>query len=170
MTKISSRLVLAALCVVAVPFSANAATQSVTANMAFDSPVSLTPVQDIDFGTVAAGTAETYVIDTAGTVTAGTASNILYGSTQAGEITVSGSTSQQVDISAGNYTANGGVTPSAATCKYGAGSEVACNTLTGATAPGASTTLLIGVSATSNTSPTAGGSAAPTFDITVAYQ
>ena len=50
--------------------SAYAATENVTANIAFDATLTIVKEADIDFGTVLASTADTYTIDTAGAVTA----------------------------------------------------------------------------------------------------
>ncbi len=61
---------IAALAVASAPLGVYAATQSVTANIAFDTPLTLTKVADVNFGTVSAGVADTYTITTAGVVTA----------------------------------------------------------------------------------------------------
>jgi len=57
--------------VAALMFTADAmaATQSVTSNIAFDTPLSITKNADINFGTVAAGIAGTYTISTAANIT-----------------------------------------------------------------------------------------------------
>ena len=150
--------------------NAMAATETVTANIEFAAPLILTKNSDIDFGTVSAGVADTYTINTSGTVTAAGSGQTLGGVPTAGDITVSGSSTQVVDISVGNYTANNGVTPQNATCSYNGGSEVSCNSLTGVAAPGSGTTLLLGVQAVVNGTQASGTTAAPTFDVTVVYQ
>lgn len=144
-----------------------AATQSVTANITFDTALTLTKEADIDFGTVAAGVATTYTISTAGAITAGNAT-WLYGTPAAGDITITGSATQGLTISTGTYTADANVTPSAATCAYDGGAASACDGGIAGAAPGAGgKTLLLGVSATTTAAVT--GSAAPTFIVTVVY-
>ncbi|TAL33473.1 MAG: DUF4402 domain-containing protein [Alphaproteobacteria bacterium] len=150
--------------------SAWAATQSVTANMRFDAPLTLTKTSDIDLGSVTAATASTYTISTAGSVTTTAGPGVpLAGPTAAGSITISGSSTQLVDISAGGYTASNGVTPSNATCAYDGGAEGSCG-ITGAAAPGAGKNLLVGVRVNANGTQASGTSAAPSFNITVVYQ
>jgi hypothetical protein len=162
------KLGLAAAAIVLVPVSAMAVTQTITANISFDTPLTITPGNNIRFGTVSAGVADVYTIDTAGNVTNPGSGQELYGTQGAGDVSIAGSTTQTINISVGTYTANGGVTPSAATCAYGAGPAGPCS-LTGQTAPGAGTTLLLGVTATVDGTQAAGSSAAPTFVLTVVY-
>lgn len=145
-----------------------AATQTVTANISFDTPLSITKKSDINFGFVKAAQAGIYVINTAGAVTASAGGTTLGGATQAGSLAIAGSPTQAIDISVTNYVANSGVTPSAATCAYNGGVAAACH-LTSQPAPGAGKTLLLGVTATVNGTQAAGTSAAPTFDVIVNY-
>jgi hypothetical protein len=149
---------------------AYAATQSVTANMSFDSVLSLTKNADINFGTVKALQAGTYAINTAGVVTPSGGGVVVGGTPAFGQITVTGSTTQTVAISTGSYTANNGVTPSAATCSYDGAAASACDTpLTGLAAPGAGKVLKLGVTAAVDGTEIAGSTAAPTFVVTVIY-
>jgi hypothetical protein len=145
-----------------------AVSQSVTANIAFDTALTLTKNADINFGKVKAGVADTYTIDTAGTVTAAGSGQYLSGTTAAGNISISGSTTQTINISVGNYAANGGVTPQSATCRYNGDTASACSR-TGAAAPAGGKTLLLGVQAVVDGTQVAGATAAPTFDVTVVY-
>lgn len=161
-------VLIASVATVLVPYAAMAVTQSVTANIAFDTPLSITKNADINFGTVKAGVNDTYTITTAGVVTAAGAGQTISGTPAAGNLTIAGSTTQVIDISTGSYTANNGVTPSNATCAYNGGSAGACS-LTSQAAPGAGKTLLLGVDATVAGSPAAGATAAPTFVVTVVY-
>jgi hypothetical protein len=133
-----------------------------------DSAITLTKNADIQFGTVKAGATGTYVINTAGSVTASGNGVWLYGTPAAGSITIAGSTTETVSISTGGYSANGGVTLSAATCAYNGGSAAACS-LSNQAAPGAGKTLLLGVTATVDGTQAAGATAAPTFVVTVTY-
>src|SRR5947209_4088357 len=80
-----------------------AATQSVTANIAFDTPLSITKNADIQFGTVKAGVTGTYVINTAASVSASGNGVWLYGTPAAANLTIAGSTTQTISISVGTY-------------------------------------------------------------------
>lgn len=153
----------------ALTHQAGAATQSVTANIAFDTPLALSKTADIDFGTVKAGTSSTYTITTAGAVSATGSGSFVFGSPHAASITISGSSTQLMNISVGGYTANNGVTPSNATCAYNGGSSGSCN-ITGAAAPGTGKTLLVGVDAAADGTQAGGTSATPSFTITAVYQ
>lgn len=167
MTHLAIRFLIMAAALL-VSADALAATQSVTVNISFDTPLSLTKISDISFGTIKAGVADTYTISTAGVVTAAGAGQWLYGAKTAGNITIAGSTTGTINISVGGYTANNGVTPANATCSYNGGAAGSC-TINGAAAPGTGKTLLIGVDAQVNGTQTAGTSAAPTFTVTVVY-
>jgi hypothetical protein len=157
-----------AAAVLMAPFAAIAATQSVTANIAFDTPLTMTKNFDISFGTVAALTAGTYTISPAGVVTPSGGGVVLYGTPQAGDIDIAGSATQAINISVGSYTANNGVTPSAATCSYDGGVAGACS-LTAQAAAGAGTNLLVGVQVVADGTQAAATAAAPTFVVTVVY-
>jgi len=150
---------------------AYAATQSVTANMSFDTALSLSKTNDISFGIVQALTAGTYVIDTANTVTPSGGGVAIGGTPASGVINITGSATQTVAISTGTYTANNGVTPSAASCLYNSVLTSNCDTgVTGAVAPGSSgRDLTVGVTATVDGTQAAGSTAAPTFVVTVVY-
>lgn len=162
-----------ALCVVILGFigvqQAWSATQSVTANIRFDTPLTLTKNADINFGSVSAGVSDTYTISTAGAVTAAGSGQYLFGATAAGNITIGGSSSQLINISAGGFTAQGGVTPQNAKCAYNGGASGSC-TITGAAAPGAGKTLLVGVDAVVDGTQAVGATATPSFTVTVVYQ
>ena len=155
--------------------AAMAATQNVTANIAFENAITLTKNADINFGVVTAGQANTYKIDIAAavTVTGGAGSGVSLGGTKAaGDILIQGSATQTISIQANNFVANAGVTASLVTCGYNGGAETACtaSAITGQAAPtGAGKTLLLGASATADGTQAAGSTAAPTFDVVVNY-
>ena len=153
--------------------SAYAATQSVTANIRFDTALALTKNFDINFGMVKASTAGDFTIDTAGTITPANGGVVIGGTPVVGDITIVGSTDQTIAISTGTYVAAGigdGVTLSDATCKYGTATAAACDTpLTAQAAPGAGTHLLLGVKATVDANQTAGTHPTPAFTVTVVY-
>lgn len=145
-----------------------AATQSVIANIAFDMPLAITKNNDIDFGLVAAARSGTYVISPTGTVTASNGGHALGGLQQGGSLTIAGSPTQAIDISAGNYAAHAGVIPSAATCLYDNGAAAPC-ALASQAAPDKGKPLLIGVTVTVDGSQKTGDYAAATFDVIVNY-
>jgi hypothetical protein len=149
--------------------SAGTASTDFSPLVVYDVGLSLTKNSDINFGTVTANNASTYRISTAGTVTtvSGTGSYVT-GATSAGSITIAGSTTEGITISAGGYTANNGVTPSNAQCSYNGGASGSCSITTGA--PGAGKTLLIGVDVATDGTQAGGTTAAPSFTISAAYQ
>lgn len=149
---------------------AEAVTQSVTANIRFESPLTLTKVSDINFGTVSAGNASTYRISTAGAVSTVTGTgSALFGATAAGNITLAGSKTQQVNISVSGFTASNGVTLSNARCAYNNGAEGSCS-IANAAAPGNGRELLVGVDAAADGTQAAGAAATPSLTVTVVYQ
>jgi len=148
---------------------AKAASVSVSANIGFDTPLSITKKNDISFGTVKAGVADTYTMSPAGDVTAAGPGQWLSGTKSAGNITIVGSTTQTLSISVSNYMANGGVTPANATCSYAGGTAQACS-LKGATSPGNSgATLLLGIDAVVDGNQSAGSTATPSLTVTIVY-
>ncbi len=149
--------------------SALAATQTVTANIAFVTATALSKNNDIAFGAVTAGQASSYTISVGGAVTSGGAGALLGGIKTAGSITIAGSASQTINILAANYSASNGVIPSAATCAYNGAAAAACDSLTAQAAPAAGKVLLIGVTVTADGGQAANTTAAPSFDIIVNY-
>lgn len=148
----------------------NTCTLNESAGIGFQPTITITKNNDIDFGTVMRG-ACTYTINTSGTVS-GNPSGTCYtlsGTPVAGNLTIRGSSSQTITISAGSYTAASTVTPSAATGKYNNGSEVSfpMNNVTAPTSGGK--TLLLGVTLTTAGTETPLTTYQPTFTITVVY-
>jgi len=150
--------------------AAHAAVQTVTSSIKFLADIAVSMNITPNFGSVKAGQAGTYVLSTAGTVTASGGGVKEGGSPAAGSYTITGSSSQAINITDGNYVANGASTPSAAKCKYGAGSEVSCTNLNVA-APGAGgTILLVGLTVTTTALGADNQTDHPAFDLTVVYQ
>jgi hypothetical protein len=150
-----------------------AITQSVTANVSFITPLTITNYTPISFAKLSAGVAATtYVLSTAGAVTPTGGGAVEFGTPAAGSMLIKGSATQQISITAGSYATGGTtatVTASAATCKYGAAAEAACTAIGTVAAPtSAGTTLLVGatISVPANMVET---SSAPTFVVTVSY-
>jgi len=159
---------LSAILIMLLPVSAFGATMTMTANIAFDTPLGLTKKSDISFGTVKAGVADTYTITTAGNVVAAGSGQIVSGSGAAGNITITGSTTQTLNISVSGYTASNGVTPANAKCAYAGGTAGSCN-IAAVAAPGAGKTLLLGVDAVVDGTQAPGATASPSFTVTIVY-
>lgn len=160
-----------AVAAAALLFSADAmaATSTVTSNISFDTPLTISSNSSINFGTVAAGVAGTYTMSTAGALTS-VGGNWLYGNKSAGSLTIAGSANDTITISVGGYTASNGVTPQKATCAYNGGAAASCdNTAITGAAPGAGKTLLLGLDAVVDGTQAAGSSATPTIVVTVNY-
>jgi hypothetical protein len=163
-------IALAAIASCMVCGAAFAATQPLTANATFDAVLSLTKNADINFGVLKAATPGTYIINTAGAVSPSAGGVFVYGTPAFGQITVTGSTTQTVAISTGSYVADGGVTPSLATCNYNSVDIADCDVGgTSLTAPGAGKVLKLGLKIVADGTQTAGSTAAPTFVVTVIY-
>lgn len=158
------------IAVVTFASAAVAATVNMTATVKFRAPLVLTKVQDIDFGFVSAGVADTYTITTAGTVTAAGTGELLGGTPRAGNVSIKGSNSQAINISVGNYTTQNGVRTQNASCSYNGGGAIAgCSINAGAAPTSAGKTLLVGVQAVVDGTQAEGVVATPSFDITVVY-
>ena len=163
---------LTGVCIMLSVGGAYAATQVVNANIKFLTNITFVVNQVPDFGEVIAGTAGTYTLDTADTVTATLGGVKEGGTTKSGNITIKGSAGQVINIStAGGYGIVGGVTPSAATCLYGAAVSGADCTFTGAAAPtNAGTVLKMGLKLAADGTQTDGTTVHPTVTLTVLYQ
>lgn len=150
---------------------ADAGTQSVTANASFDAVLTLVEDAMISFGSLKAETSGTYVIDTKGVVTASNGGVVLGGTPIHGQITISGSVNQTVAISTVSYTANGGVTPSRATCEYDGTPIANCDAGgAGLVAPGSTGKVLkLGVTIDVDGTQTPGATATPSFMVAVVY-
>lgn len=147
-----------------------AASQNFLANIRFATPLTLTKNADLDFGTVQSLTPGTYVLSTAGVVTASNGGITIGGTPVAGNLLIQGSDTQNINISTSALTADQGVTPSNPTCAYDGGAEVACNTLTNQAAPtAAGKTLLIGLQLDADGTQADGLLATPNFNVDVVY-
>lgn len=108
---------------------AMAVTQSMTAHIAFATPLSLTQTSDMS-------------IDTAGRITG------------EGRITVAGTKDQIINISVDSYAADGSIALQNPTCSYDGGDTGSC-AITNAAAPGAGKTLLLGMQGIASDTPIA---------------
>jgi hypothetical protein len=146
-----------------------------TASIEFDTPISITPVSQINFGYARAGTAGTYAINTAGTVTPSGGGVIEpNGTTAAGDLNIIGPAGDTINITVGSETASNGVSITAGSelCKYGAAAETACSTIGNPVAAPTptGTHLKLGATAVANGTQTDGTVATPTFNVNVVYQ
>ena len=116
------------------------ATSTITASMSFETLLSLTNLSGANLGYLMAEQAGTYTLSPAGGVTASGGGTWLGGLAQPASLTVVGSTTQGISISATNYISANGVTPSNATCSYDGGAAAACS-LNGLAAPGTGKSL-----------------------------
>lgn len=143
-----------------------ASQQAITAAIGFDLPITVDKNNDISFGLVKAKQSGNYIITPTGDVSVSDGGVWVGGSAQASNMIITGSTTQEVDITVQNYVADSGVTPSDAMCIYDEGTAAAC-ALTNQEPPGTGTILRIGVTVTVDGTQEAGTSAAPSFDVVV---
>jgi len=146
---------------------------SAASSLAFDVPLSIDTLADINLGHVAANTTGTYTINTSGTVTTTGGGQWINGTTNAGQLLIHGSATQTISIYAGSYIAGGtggGVQISNATCAYNGGAAASCSLAGQAPPTSAGKILLIGATVNvTNQSQPEGSTATPTFTITVTY-
>lgn len=154
--------------------TAYAATATVTSSIRFLTHITITQVTAPNFGNVSTGVVDDYTLSTAGVVTAaGGAAHLEGGTTAAGDYTVVASTAQGINIYASGYTASGGTTPSAATCKYDAGVETSCaavGTPLAIGSPLASASLKVGLTVHADGTDADGSTKTPSFTLNVVYQ
>ncbi len=151
---------------------AYAAVETVTAEVEFAVPVSIAPVNQLQFGILDAAMAlnDTVTVNTDDTWVE-SASNVIGGTKAAAELTITATASKTVSIVVGNIVGNTGYTLETFLCDYdAAGSDTACDgagyTDSGA---GGTATLLIGATLRG-----AGGAGVGvfngSFDVTILYQ
>lgn len=147
-----------------------AATQSVVAQIGFDTALGITKTSDINFGLLQASTTGTYIIDVLGHVSTTNGGLVLGGVSSAGVLSIAGSTTQTIAISTSGYLADHGVTPFQAVCSYDGAAALSCDGgLTGLIAPGAGKTLKLGLTVSSDGTQSSGLVAQPSFVVTVVY-
>ena len=159
-----------------IALNASAATQAITAAVNFITPLSIAVTTSPNFGNVAqiTSTSASYTLSTAGVVTAsGPGAAIYSGGTPAaaGNLTITGATTQSITVSTGGYTTSNNILASAATCKYNGGAIVTnCDAGFTASTPSTSTsTLLIGLTITPTGTPNFALTTTPGLTVTVNY-
>lgn len=145
-----------------------ASSRNISANIKFETALSLSDKTDISFGLVRALQPGTYTISTTGVVTASDNGLWLGGESHAGKMTIVGSDQQAINIAVTNYVADNGVTPSAATCSYGGGAAGPCS-LSSQTPPGDGKPLVFGITLTVDGTQTVESTATPSFEVVVTY-
>ena len=151
---------------------ADAAVETVTAEVEFATPVSIAPVNQLQFGILDVGLlgSESITIAPDDTVT-GDTGRVTGGTQAAADLTITATALVTLTIVVGNIVNNTGYTLGTFMCNYdGAGSDTACD---GAgytdSAAGATGTLLIGATL-SGTGGAGAGTFNGSFDVTVLYQ
>ncbi len=146
-------------------------TQVLTTSARFVTPLSFDINAQPDFGVLEAGPAgRQFILATDGSINGADAS-AYQGGAEAGSLDLKGSTTQSIDIQAGNAQDNNGASLSNFTCDYGGSGETDCiSGISNAPPPGnTGTTLLVGMELTTTQEHNPGDTAAPTFDIVVTY-
>lgn len=155
------------LTAVLIPSMAIAATQTMTVTVKFAEALTTKDVSELDFGVLKANTAAKYTLSPSGELKTRGKGALVGGTPKPGSITVVGSKTQNIDISAENYVTSNGVTPSNAYCAYDGGKARPCK-LTGVSAPGAGKVLMLGLDIDVSKF-VRGNVANPTFDVVVKY-
>jgi hypothetical protein len=163
----------AAIFVSSLAFAA-ATTKTVTANVKFLTPLSITLNNAANFGILSTGTATSYSVNTYGFLSKtgganGTGTIIDSSSQAAASLTIIGSSAQTIKIDAVNAQPGNGVVASNFKCRYDIGSAADCSTLVSMAAPSTGTPLFVGLTITTTGAETDGATAAPSFDIAVTY-
>jgi hypothetical protein len=144
--------------------------EPVTVGMDFVDPITITENASLRFGLLdQALNTETIIIATNDVVT-GTGTGLILGGTQAAaDLTVTASASQSITILVDAIFPGAGYTLTTFMCKYGSGSDTACDGSGYSETSAASATLKIGATLTGDNTAVA-GNADGTFDVTVSYQ
>lgn len=142
--------------------------ETVTAQVTFADPVTITTVASLQFGVIdQVLNTETIIIGTDDSVS-GTGTGLILGGTQAAaELTVGATASQTLTILVDNIVNGTGYTLGTFVCSYNGGADTACNSLTPTSV--ASAPLEIGATLTGDNNAVP-GAANGSFRVTIAYQ
>jgi len=156
-------------------FVANAANpEPVTVGMSFLDPITITENESLRFGLLDVNMAntETIIIAPDDSVTGTGTGRIIGGTQAAADLTVTATASQSITILVDNVGTATGYALGTWMCKYGAGSDTACDGVGyGVTSPaGGAATLLVGAVLTGVAGGALAGADPDTFDVTVIYQ
>ncbi len=144
--------------------------EPVTVDMTFLDPVTITENESLRFGLLDVNMAnlETVVIAPNDFLT-DAGGNVLGGTQAAADLTVTATASQSITILVDNVGTATGYALGTWMCKYGAGSDTACDGAGYSETSATSAVLLVGVTLTGNGNAVAGADNT-TFDVTVTYQ
>ncbi len=145
--------------------------EPVTVGMSFLDPITITEVNALQYGLLDVNLAntETIIIAPDDSVTGTGTGRIIGGTQAAADLTVTATASQSITILVDNVGTATGYTLGTWMCKYGAGSDTACDGAGYSETSATSAVLLIGVTLTGNGAAVAGNDDS-TFDVTVTYQ
>jgi len=144
--------------------------EPVTVGMSFLDPITITENESLRFGLLDVNMAnlETVVIAPNDFLT-DAGGNVLGGTQAAADLTVTATASQSITILVDNVGTATGYALGTWMCKYGAGSDTACDGAGYSETSATSAVLLVGVTLTGNGNAVAGADNT-TFDVTVTYQ
>ncbi len=144
--------------------------EPVTVTMDFIDPITITENGSLRYGIIdQALNLETIIIAPDSSVS-GTGTGLILGGTQApADLTVTASASQSITILVDAIFPGAGYTLTTFMCKYGSGSDTACDGSGYSETSAASVTLLIGATLTGDNTAVP-GAADGSFNVTVAYQ
>jgi hypothetical protein len=144
--------------------------EPVTVGMDFVDPISITPVNQLQFGVIdEALNLETIIIATNDGVSGTGTGLMIQGTPLAADMTIAATAGPTISILVDNPLPGTGYTLTAFICKYGAGGDTACDSGGYTATAVASTTLKIGATLTGTNSASA-GNADGSFDVTIVYQ
>ena len=161
---------LALVCLMPTIIADAANPESVTVDMTFLDPITITENESLRFGLLDVNMAnlETVVIAPDDSLT-DAGGNVLGGTQAAADLTVTATASQSITILVDNVGTATGYALATWMCKYGTGSDTACDGSGYSATSAMSAVLLIGVTLTGNGNAVAGADNT-TFDVTVTYQ
>lgn len=151
--------------------SAYALTSTFNISISFSQPFTIVETTHMNFGTVIADTTANYILTTADAVSATGSGALVAGVPAAGDYTITdtGSAGNNIDIGVAGLTVDNGATPINPVCNWNAQGDIAGCTLVNVTDASGGKILNIGMTLQVDGSQSNGGSANPTFTISVMY-
>ena len=144
--------------------------EPVTVGMDFVDPITITEVSALRYGILDQTLNTETIIIAPNSGVSGTGTGLILGGTRAAaNLTVTATASQTISILVDNPLPGAGYGLGTFMCKYGAGSDTACDGSGYSETSAASVTLLIGATLTGDNTAVA-GNADGSFDVTVTYQ
>jgi hypothetical protein len=144
--------------------------EPVTVGMDFVDPITITENGSLRFGLLDQALNTETIIIAPNSGVSGTGTGLILGGTQAAaDLTVTATASQSITILVDTIVSGAGYTLGTFMCKYGSGTDTACDGSGYSATSAASATLLIGATLTGDNTAVA-GAADGSFNVTVAYQ